>query len=126
VEDPAFAQTLVDYPLDQHDVRIMVGAPKALALAWILGYLKNVNGNIEEADDDNSYGGGDPVTLRELIETAESHLNSSNRWGGDYITRGGSFEGMGTDPTFWEKYAILKDIPLTQEMKNSSFFSCSC
>ena len=50
------------------------------------------------------------------------HLDGG--WG-DYIVRGGSFEGVSLDMTFWDKYEILfeKKIPYKDR---TSFLSCSC
>ncbi len=39
--------------------------------------------------------------------------------------RGGAFEGFSVDPTFWDKLAIIKEIEIPDESRNS-FFSCSC
>jgi hypothetical protein len=106
------------YPADQEQVRIMCGDPQALAYKWIESYLENLNSHLRREDGDEE------VTLDELIDTAMSHLDESGRWG-DYITRGGAFEGVDTDPMFWEKLAILKGIEIPDE-KRVSFFSCSC
>lgn len=37
----------------------------------------------------------------------------------------GTFEGEDVDPTFWEKYAIVRGKPL-DEVEQNSFFTCSC
>lgn len=106
------------FPEDQLDVRVMCNDPQALAYKWIVAYLENLNDRID--DDD-----GEKITLDELIETAMTHMDENSRWGGDYIVRGGAFEGEGTDPTFWDKLAILRDIEIPEE-KRGNFFSCSC
>lgn len=64
-----------------------------------------------------------PSDVDELINTAMSHVTDDG-WG-DYISRGGAFEGQYTDPTFWDKLAILKDLEIPQEKRNN-FFSCAC
>lgn len=110
------------YPMDEHKARIMCGDPIALAYKWIESYLENLNDRITPDEDYNS----EPITMDELIETAMSHINvESGRWGGDYIVRGGAFEGFSVDPTFWDKLAIIKEIEIPNESRNS-FFSCSC
>jgi hypothetical protein len=106
------------YPVEEHDARVMCADPQALAYAWMTGYLDNLNSRIGSDD-------GHDITMDELIQTAMSHLDENSRWGGDYITRGGAFEGEGTDPTFWEKLAIFKGIDIPEE-KRGNFFSCSC
>ncbi len=107
---------LIDYPLEDHQVRLMVGDPIALAAEWILHYLDNLNSHIDEDD-------GSPIDIDELIITAMSHIEEGG-WG-DYISRGGAFEGFNLDPTFWDKLAIIKKIDIPQD-KRGSFFGCSC
>lgn len=114
---------LIDYDIGHHEMRLMVLDPKAQALQWIINYLSNVNSHLHDDDEDGYYGS--PVTLQEMIETAETHLDENAHWG-DYISRGGAFEGMGTDPLFWDKYCVLKDLDPIPDDKKGSFFSCSC
>lgn len=102
-----------DYPEDQHQVRLMAGDPMAQAYEWIKAYAENLTDRAED----------EVVTMDELIETAMTHVDTSSRWGGDYISRGGAFEGFSTDPTFWDKLAILKNIEIPTEKRNN-FFSC--
>ena len=106
------------YPNDQHSVRVMCGDPIAIAYEWISAYVENLNSRIKEDD-------GSPITMDELIEIAMSNLGSNTYWGGNYLIRGGAFEGVGVDPMFWEKLSILKQIHIPQKDRNS-FFSCSC
>jgi hypothetical protein len=108
--------------MEEHDARRMCGDPRALAYEWIKAYAENLSDRAEG----NGYNSA-PITVEELIQTAISHLpdeEGNSRWG-DYITRGGTFEGESTDPVFWEKLAILKDIEIPND-KRSNFFSCSC
>lgn len=110
----------VDYDVSEHESRLLCGDPKACAWAWIEAYAENIN--------DRSGGFADNehiVTADELIEVGLSHVNPNHRWGGDYISNGGQFEGMGTDPIFWDKLAALKGIEIPTESRNG-FFSCSC
>jgi hypothetical protein len=106
------------YPEDQHDTRLLMGDPAAIAYEWIKGYAENLNRN-------NTYEDDGSVTVDELIETALDNLESNSRWGGDYLSKGGLLEGVSTDPTFWDKLAILKEIEIPHEKRNN-FFSCSC
>ena len=51
----------------------------------------------------------------------------SKGWG-DYIVRGGAFEGEGVEPMFpmfWEKYADFTGRD-RDSIEENSFFSCSC
>lgn len=106
------------YPDDQHSVRLMCGDPIAIAYEWISAYVENLNSRIDEDD-------GSLITMDELIETAMSHVDSESSWGGDYLIRGGAFEGVDVDPMFWDKLSILKQITIPQKNRNS-FLSCSC
>ncbi|MDR5839364.1 hypothetical protein [Caballeronia sp. LZ034LL] len=98
--------------------------PQVMAFLWLEAYVENLNDQIRSSYD-NENGRYGELDLAEVITTAESHLDTKDRWGGDYIVKGGVFEGQGTDPTFWDKLAILKGIEIPQE-KRSNFFSCSC
>lgn len=105
-----------DYPEDQHQARLMAGDPMAQAYEWIKAYADNLS----DRDHD-----GDHVTMDELIETAIDNVESTSKWGGEYLSKGGLLEGVSVDPTFWDKLAILKNIEIPQEKRNN-FFSCSC
>jgi hypothetical protein len=113
------------YPLEEHDVRCMCGDPVALAYAWIKGYAENLNALCGDPDDeDDEYYGS--VTVDELLEVADSQQpQSGHRWGGDYLSRGGAFEGLSVDPTFWKHYAVFRGIP-EDKVEEAHFFSCSC
>lgn len=118
-------------PLDINDTALceallIMGDEKALAWAWIKAYALNLKQEIDEylGDDDN---GHEYVSNRiedehDLMELADSHQNGGY---GDYLTVGGLFEGERVDPTFWDKYAIVRDIPRDQ-IEESGLFSCSC
>lgn len=103
------------YP-DESDlqVRVMVGDQVAIAWLWLLAYLDNVNKRITDYADDNheSYN---LITIDEFIDTGIT---------GDYITRGGVFEGFHLDPLYWEKLSILKETEI--EPSRYGFFNCSC
>jgi hypothetical protein len=106
-----------------HQAAVMFAEPKAMALEWIRKYAAELS---READDDG-YGGG-VITPDDLIDTAMSnigeHSANPNHWF-EYLTRGGTLEGVSTSPEFWEKLAILKGIDIPQSERNN-FFSCSC
>ena len=108
------------YDTTDHKAKLMCGDPQAQAYQWILNYLDNLNSMISERD---SYGyRHNEITLDELLYTALSHIGDP--WG-DYISRGGVFEGHGTDPVFWDKLSILREEEIDHD-KRGSFFSCSC
>lgn len=106
------------FPDDVMKVRIMVGDPQALAYLWIEAYTENLNSMIDSED-------GSDLTVSEVIDVAMTHVrDNANTWG-EYIVRGGAFEGFQMDPTFWDKLADLKQIDIPQRVRGS-FFSCSC
>ena len=111
---------LEDYDLSSHKGRLLLGDPVAEAYEWLHAYSLNLTDRC--ADDD--YGGNHEVTLKELLEIADSHQDGDDRWG-DYLTRGGTFEGESVDPTFWVKYAAFSEIS-QEDVNEQSFFSCSC
>jgi hypothetical protein len=108
------------YPEDEHEVRLMVNDPQALAYEWIKAYGANLSGRT--GGDDDEYV---EISADELINTAMTHVKPERSWGGDYIVRGGLLESVNTDPLFWDKLAILKEIDIPAE-KRGNFFSCSC
>ena len=114
---------LLGFPIEELEGRVLMGDKKAEAYMWITRYVDNLNSMIDESNaDEYAEYTHDRVTFDELIEHANSHQGEG--WG-DYIVRGGVFEGVGIDPVFWDKYAILRDIP-RDEVNANSFFSCSC
>jgi hypothetical protein len=112
----------LDYPQDQHQTRMMVGDPKAMAWAWIYSYAQNLSRN--GSDDEDDYYGS--VSPEELIDTAMLNLEDDGEWPSHYISKGGLLESVSVDPIFWEKLAILKDLDSIPEQKKNNFFSCSC
>lgn len=107
------------YPDDTHDALVIMGNPKALAYQWIVEYAKNIS----PTPDPDSYYNDSPVTADEMIEAALSQQDS--KWGGDYICRGGEYEGFSVDPMFWDKFAIVAGIE-RESVEERSFFTCSC
>ena len=104
---------------------LMIGDPEAKqydAYKWIEAYADQLTQQVNESYD-NEDGHYEGVSVEELIETAMSHVRPDG-WG-DYITRGGAFEGESVDALFWDKLAIYMDIEIPHD-KRGSFFSCSC
>ena len=108
-------------PEAEQKALLVIGDPQAEAYAWICGYAQNLSSMVGE-DDDYGYG-SDSVTVDELIETGISHITPGS-WG-DYISRGGAFESMNTDPTFWDKLSILLGVPIPISQRGG-ILSCSC
>lgn len=96
--------------------------PQEEAYQWIVEYANRLTLMVAESYDGEYQDG---VSAEELIDTAMSHVNSGSSWGGDYLVRGGAFEGVGTEREFWNKLAIYKGINIPEDDRNS-FFSCSC
>lgn len=107
-----------EYDQSMHQAALILGDPVARAYEWIRAYAENLSA---QTVGDN-YGGDREVTVKQLMDAADSHQGEG--WG-DYIIRGGTFEGESIDPTFWEKYAIFREIPL-EDLNQSSLLSCSC
>lgn len=101
------------YDTEHHKAKLLLLDPQAVAYEWIVHYVENLNDMVDE---------GSSVSIEELLEVAESNLDG--KWG-DYISRGGAFEGYSLDMTFWDMYSTLfeKEIPHSER---GSFFSCSC
>lgn len=118
-------------PLDINDTALcesllIMGDEKAVAWAWIQAYALNLKQQIDEylSDDDRDYEyvSNRIESAEDLMDLADSH--QGGQWG-EYLTVGGLFEGNRVDPTFWDKYAIVRGIPRDQ-IEESGLFSCSC
>jgi hypothetical protein len=107
-------------PGDNHEALLVMADPQALAYAWIEAYALNISPDANDSDDD--YEDDSPVTAEDLINHADSHQGEG--WG-DYICRGGTYEGFRIDPMFWDKYATVCGIP-RESVQENSFFTCSC
>lgn len=110
------------YPQEQHQARVIAGDPQANAYAWIEAYANQLS-RPPSPDNDDDYGYG-VVTAEELIETGLNNVDNGS-WD-DYISKGPLFEGVSTDPMFWDKLAIFMKIKIPEEVQGSNFFSCSC
>lgn len=60
------------------------------------------------------------ITFDELMEAAHNYISY-----GEYLCRGGQFEGEYTSEEFWDNYEQYKKIKLNSSQK-TNFFSCSC
>lgn len=59
-------------------------------------------------------------TYQEIMDGADAYLQS-----GDYLVRGGTFEGYHIPDEFWDKYEIIKRAKVAED-ERGSFLSCSC
>ena len=92
-----FQSSHLTYPADEHKVRLIMGDPIAQAAEWIRQYAEQLS---EQCDDNKG-----SVTFDDLVDTGLSHVrpkNSRNFAYGEYIVRGGAFEGANFDPYFWD------------------------
>jgi hypothetical protein len=70
---------------------------------WIADFADNIGSNYSE-----------------LMEGAEDYLKN-----GDYLVRGGTFEGYSIPDEFWDKFELIKR-KRVEEDDRGSFLSCSC
>lgn len=113
------------YPEEEHEGRAIMGDLPALAYEWIKAYALNLTDQVKQSVGDDDYYDNSPITAELLIETANSHQKDGNNNWGDYIIRGGTFEGESVDPLFWEKYAQFTGRD-REDVQDNDFFSCSC
>ena len=106
---------------EEFDARLMCNDPVALAWMWILGYIENLNDMIQTDADDGDGWDHEPISVDEFINAAMANIEG----GWECIGRGGTFEGVSVDPTFWDKLALIKEIDIPEDNRNS-FFTCSC
>jgi len=59
-------------------------------------------------------------TYEEIMAGADEYLAS-----GDYLVRGGTFEGYHIPDEFWDKYEVIKRTKVLND-ERGSFLSCSC
>lgn len=110
------------YPKEEHRARLMAGDPVADAYEWLQRYVDGeLNRMIQDQYDPEDCYNKTPVTLDEVIECVLS--NQGDQVWGDYISRGGAFEGYHPERLFWEKVRIFLQKPQIEEVH---FFSCSC
>ena len=95
---------------------------KAASKAWIEAYAEELS---EEAGSDDDYSYGSPVSYDDLMTHAETWCHD-NKWGGDHLSKGGTLEGVGTKPEFWDHFKVLTGKEPIGTEKKPNFFSCSC
>lgn len=95
--------------------------PEESAYNWIRNYADELSTN-----PDDEYGG--VVTAEELIDMGWSNYETGKAGGsswGDYLNKGGLFEGVSVADEFWEQLGILKGVSIESEHRNN-FFTCAC
>lgn len=70
---------------------------------WISDFAENIGSNYHE-----------------MMESAKEFLEN-----GDYLVRGGTFEGVYIPDEFWDKYEIIKNATISSSDRGS-FLGCSC
>lgn len=116
IPDHWYKENILPWDDIEQKARLLVNEPQAVAWAWLHAYLENLNNRIGNYD-------GDGITFDELMTTADSHQGGA--WG-EYIVRGGVFEGFSTDISFWDHYRNFRCVPSEETVDEASFFSCSC
>lgn len=99
-------------------VRILCGDSVAEAWAWIVAYAEQLTESVPDYCREEY--GDFTVSADYLIDVGMTHVDG--QWG-EYISHGGTFDGVCTDPLFWDKLSALKGIEIGDQ---GSFFSCSC
>ena len=116
-------------PIEEVKALSLIDDPFAQAYIWMSAYAENLNQQINgyyeyqaEWEGHSTHTPQDYMDFGELINVGISHLDSD--WG-DYISYGGTFEGVCTPEIFWDKLGILLEIEIPND-KRTGIFSCSC
>lgn len=79
-----------------------------------------LKGAVEEEKWISDFAEGIGSDYDEIMEAAEAYLKT-----GEYLSRGGTFEGYSIPDEFWDKYEIIKR-KRVEENDRGTFLSCSC
>ena len=82
--------------------------------------LYRLKGAVAEEKWVTDFAEGMGSTYQEIMDGADAYLLR-----GDYLVRGGVFEGYHIPDEFWDKYEAIKRKKVREEDKGS-FLSCSC
>jgi hypothetical protein len=93
---------------------------KEEALAELEPTLYKLKGAVAEEKWISDFADSIGSNFNELMQGAEDYLKH-----GDYLVRGGVFEGYSIPDEFWDKYEIIKRIRI-EENDRGTFLSCSC
>jgi len=93
---------------------------KEAALQTMEPTFLKLKGAIAEEKWVSDFADGIGSNYTEIMDGADDYLAS-----GDYLVRGGTFEGYSIPDEFWDKYEIIKRKRI-EEADRGSFISCSC
>lgn len=93
---------------------------KEAALAELEPTLYRLKGAVAEEKWVSDFADNIGSNYAEIMQGAEDYLQS-----GDYLVRGGTFEGYSIPDEFWDKYEAIKRNTVKEEDRGS-FLSCSC
>ena len=93
---------------------------KEEALASMEPTFMKLKGNPAEEKWITDFAEGIGSTYGEIMQGADDYLSS-----GDYLVRGGTFEGYSIPDEFWDKYEIIKRTKIKDDDRGT-FLSCSC
>ena len=103
----------IDYPFDQHEVRVMCSDPIATAWDWISRYASHISG----------FNWSQRVTPEELVQTALNNLNNLDlpknaSMGLEVVCKGTLFANRDLDPQFWNELEKLTGtaIPMSKRL----------
>lgn len=89
-------------------------------LAALEPMLHKLQGAVEEEKWITDFAEGMGSTFQEIMQGADDYLAS-----GDYLVRGGTFEGYHIPDEFWDKYEAIRRKKIKEDDRGS-FLSCSC
>jgi len=90
------------------------------ALASVEPTLYKLKGAVAEEKWVSDFADGIGSTYAEIMQGADDYIKS-----GDYLVRGGTFEGYSIPDEFWDNYEAIKRTQIRREDRGS-FLSCSC
>lgn len=82
--------------------------------------FQKLSGPTAEEEWVRAYADGIGSTYDELMYGADDYVRS-----GDYLVRGGTFEGVYITDEFWDKYEIIRKTKLNADDRDN-FLGCSC
>jgi len=90
------------------------------ALASMEPTLHKLKGAVEEERWVTEWADSIGSDYHEVMEAAEDWIQS-----GEYLCRGGTFEGISVPDEFWDKYEAIRRTKVS-DRDRGSFFTCSC
>lgn len=117
---------LLIYPRQIHSLRHVWTHPSFPDTAEVAGEAPKLHANSASEQWIRDYAACIDLSYNRLMAGADEWLESrkGSQWG-EYLSDGGTLEGVTTDPTFWDHYAIVRGVKVPTEYREN-FFSCSC